>query len=73
MKGTRSDEGRYKLLRMNQPYDCPCCGQPGGPYQAGPKCLREKCLRCPGPKCGRVEFNMPACDLRPGQEESCES
>ena len=31
------------------------------------------CLRCPGPKCGRVEFNMPACDLRSGQEESCES
>ena len=67
----REDATDQYKLRLNEPYDCPCCGQPGGP-QPG-KCLRDKCLRCPDPKCGRVEFKMPACDLRPGQEESCES
>ena len=45
-----------------------------GAGEVGDACKgSEKCTRCPGPKCGRVEFKMPACGLRAGQEESCES
>ena len=58
-------ERELRKLILTEPYDCPCCGERGGP--GGHACKGpDKCTRCPGPRCGRVEFDMEPCGFRPG-------